>query len=81
MKRTELEEYLGKHVKITLFDDDIIVGTLRKTEEYRELLKPNCYYLEGDYKNIVNQLTFRSSHVKRLEVVSAENAHTKLSEA
>jgi hypothetical protein len=68
MKRTELETHLGKHVKITLSDNDIIVGTLRKTEEYRELLKPNCYYLEGYYKNIVNQLTFRSSHVKKLEI-------------
>ena len=68
MKRTELETHLGKHVKITLSDNDIIVGTLRKTEEYRELLKPNCYYLEGYYKNIVNQLTFRSSHIKKLEI-------------
>jgi hypothetical protein len=67
MKRTELEKYLGKKVKITLFDDDIIIGTLRKGEEYRELLKPKHYYLEGDYKNIVRHITFRCSHVKRLK--------------
>ena len=33
MKKAKLEEYLGKQVKITLFNKDIITGVLHKTGE------------------------------------------------
>lgn len=33
MKRSELENYLGKHIEVTLFDDFVYRGILRKTEE------------------------------------------------
>ena len=67
MKRAELEKYLGKKVKVTMLDNDVLIGILRKTEEYRELLKSG-YYLADDGENIVNRLTFRSSHVKKLSI-------------
>lgn len=67
MKRTELEKHLGKKVKITLFDGEELTGILKKTEEYHEILKSKYYFLEGDYKNIVKHLTFRSSHVKKMK--------------
>ena len=66
MKKAELETYLGEKVKITMFDNDVIIGILRKTEEYRELLKSG-YYLADNGGNIVNRLTFRCSHVKKLK--------------
>ena len=64
MKQSELENYLGQHVEITLFDDFAYRGILRKTEENIECyVKQNYYFCEGEQDNYI----FRCSHVKRLK--------------
>lgn len=51
----ELNALLGKKVKITLFDDSIHIGVLRRAE-----------WLQGRYE--VDCLYFRKTHVKKIEV-------------
>jgi hypothetical protein len=64
MKRSELENYLGKHIEVTLFDDFVYRGILRKTEENIErYVHPKYYFCEGEQDNTI----FRCSHVKRLK--------------
>ena len=64
MKQSELENYLGQHVEVTLFDDFAYRGILRKTEEKIErYVKQKCYFCEGEQDNYI----FRCSHVKRLK--------------
>lgn len=64
MKKSELENYLGQHVEITLFDDFAYRGILRKTEEnIKRYVKRNYYFCEGEQANII----FRSSHVKKVK--------------
>lgn len=71
MKRSDLEMYLGKNVKITLFDDTIVKGELHKTGE--EMFKNEPYlYLPHNFYFTINPscyLAFRCSHVKNLEVL------------
>lgn len=43
MKRSDLEQYLGKVVTITLFDNDVITGELHKTGEEQFKDNPNLY--------------------------------------
>lgn len=54
----ELNEFLGKQVKITFFDGSIGEGTLQ-----RDMYRINYYHVEGK-----NSITFRKSHVKKIEV-------------
>ena len=64
MKRSELENYLGKHIEVTLFDDFVYRGILRKTEEKIErYVKRNYYFCEGEQDNTI----FRCSHVRKVE--------------
>ena len=64
MKQSELENYLGQHVEITLFDDFAYRGILRKTEEKIErYVKRFYYFCEGEQDNII----FRCSHVKKIK--------------
>lgn len=61
MKRSELEKYLGKKVKVTLFDGDIFEGTLSLGNGYFEL--PKRYHIKE------RPICFKSSHVIKLEEV------------
>ena len=77
MKREKLEQYIGKKVRVTLFDGYMAEGILCKTgEEYKGIpnlyIPQNYYFLkrEGSRAYVVSVL-FRSSHVRRLE----ENLH------
>lgn len=55
MKRSDLEQYLGKVVTITLFDNDVITGELHKTEKkWYFLINPQSCF-------------FRCTYVKKLK--------------
>lgn len=54
MKREKLEQYLGKKVKITLFDGEVIKGELHKTGEEQFKNDPDLYIRQ---KNLQNALT------------------------
>ncbi len=64
MNRSELENYLGQHVEVTLFDDFAYRGILRKTEENKDRYgNPKHYFCEGEQDNTI----FRCSHVRKVE--------------
>lgn len=68
MKRMELEQYLGKSVEITLFDNEVITGKLHKTGEAKFKSDPNLYLPQKRYFLINPQsCLFRCSHVKKLK--------------
>lgn len=74
MKRADLEKYLGKHVKIILFDGDIVLGYLHKTGEEMFENEPNLYIPKNLYfvtlikeSNIAFSYLFKVSHIKKLE--------------
>ena len=72
MKRSELEKYLGRNVKITIFDNSIVKGELHKTGEEMFKNEPNLYiprncYFVINVINMENSFRFRCSHVKKLE--------------
>lgn len=69
MKRSELEKYLGRNVKITLYNNDVIKGELHKTGEEMYKNDPNLYIPHNFYFVTNTYLIFRSSHVKKLEEV------------
>ena len=58
----KLNEYLGKKVKITFFDNDVKIGILEKSQGLYERTHP--------YK--INDLVFCKSHVKKIEAVANE---------
>ena len=66
-----VDSYLGKRVKIKLFNDVICEGELHKTGE--ELFKGNNnLYIPKNYYctiNPHNNWIFRSSHIKKIEEV------------
>lgn len=75
MKKEKFEEYLGKEVEITLFNNDIISGKLHKTREEQfkndaNLYLPNNRYfvVKGYGLNGIAKTSciFRSSHVKKI---------------
>ena len=78
MTREHFEQYLGKRVKITLSDGDVIAGKLYKTDDDRfkdrvELYLFKRYYvLLDDLFNDVCSCLFRVSHVKKIEVIGDE---------
>lgn len=68
MKRSDLEQHLGKTVTITLFDNDVITGELHKTGE--ETFRNNAnLYIPRKWYFLINPQSclFRSSHVKKLK--------------
>ncbi len=68
MKRSDLEQYLGKVVTITLFDNEVITGELHKSGEEIFRNNPNLYLPQKWYFLINPQsCLFRSSHVKKLK--------------
>lgn len=71
MKRNDLEKYLGKTVKITLFDNEVIMGELHKTEEEKFKFDPNLYIHKNCYfllpQSAKGRLLFKCSHVKKLK--------------
>lgn len=68
MKRSDLEQHLGKVVTITLFDNDVITGELHKTGEEQFKNAPNLYTPRKLYFLINPQsCLFRCSHVKKLK--------------
>lgn len=75
MKKIELEKYLGKKVKITLFDNEIVMGELHKTREEQFKNDANLYLPLNRYFVVKGQglngfartsCIFRSSHVKKI---------------
>ncbi len=71
MKRSELEKYLGKKVKIQIFDNTICSGVLHKTGE--EMFKNNpSLYLSHNYYFVTDEhgrcisCSFRTSHVTKI---------------
>lgn len=72
MKRSSLEEYLGKKVKVRIFDGDIYEGVLHKTGEKEYKHEPNLYIPRNYYflTNESGKLTcalFKCSHVKKIK--------------
>lgn len=74
MKREQLEKYLGKKVKVTIFDGDEIEGYLRKTGDYdfknnaNLFIPKNYYFLVDDSLNCISYL-FRLSYVKKIQIL------------
>ena len=70
MKRSELEKYINKKVKIILFDKTEILGTLHKTGEEKFKDNPNLYIPRNYYFCTEPQsCLFRSSHIIKLEEI------------
>ena len=68
MKRSDLEQYLGKVVTIKLFDNDGITGELHTTGEDRFRSDPTLYIPQTCSFLITPQsYLFKSSHVKKLK--------------
>lgn len=55
----ELNALLGKKVQITFFDNDVKTGILQRAK-----------YKQGRYE--VDNLSFRKTHVKKIEVVRCQ---------
>ncbi len=55
----ELNALLGKKVQITFFDNNVKTGILQRAE-----------YKQGRYE--VDNLSFRKTHVKKIEVVRCQ---------
>lgn len=70
MKRSLLEELIGKNVVITLFDNDVQKGILEKTnsEKFKDnmpwLFDPRHYYFVNK-GNMIHDYQFMCSHVKK----------------
>ena len=68
MKRRDLEQYLGKTVTITLFDNEVITGELHKSGE--EIFRNNAnLYIPRKWYFLINPQSclFRCSHIKKLK--------------
>lgn len=77
MKRSELEQHIGKRVQIKLLDDEVMEGVLFKTgteifKDNPNLYIPQNYYvlaekIYGEMKSV--SCIFRCSHVRKLKEV------------
>ena len=66
MKREKLEKYLGRNVRVVLFDNTVIEGELHKTGEERFKSDASLYLRRNLYFCINPQsILFRCSHVVR----------------
>lgn len=72
MNRETLESYLGKNVKIKLFDNDTITGILNKTGEEHLRNNPSLFLPKNWYftvSGIYNSTLFRVSHIKTIKEI------------
>lgn len=74
MTRHQLEEHLGKNVKIRLFDDTVCDGYLHKTGETDfkdnpDLYIPKKFYFLTDKNNMCRTCLFRVSHIKGFQTL------------
>lgn len=76
MKRSDLEQYLGKFVEIKIFDGDVFQGFLHKTREEQFKNDPNLYLPKNFYfvtdtsgSNICISPIFRTSYVKSIKEI------------
>lgn len=79
INRKIVESYIHKKVEIKLFNEDIFVGELHKTDEEIYKRNPNLYFpknyyfLEYDNYDIFgykeHSCLFRSSHIKTIKEV------------
>lgn len=70
MNRNEFEMFLGKEVRIVLFDGDILEGELHKTGEETfnnnpDLTIPKNYYFVTNGK-VPRSVLFKVSHVTKI---------------
>lgn len=79
MKRDKLESYLGKYVKIILFDGTVIKGTLHKTGEKAfendpDLSIPKQRYFCTDKNGFISsRCLFKVSHIKTFALAKMTN--------
>lgn len=74
MRREQLEQMLGKKVTVTLFNNAVYTGTLRKTrdEAFKDnpnLFYPLRYYFLTDEANQCVSCLFHTSHVRSCKVI------------
>ena len=76
MKRSDLEQYLGKFVEIKIFDGDVFKGFLHKTGEEQFKNNPNLYLCKNFYfvtgtseSTVCISCVFRTSHVKSIKEI------------
>lgn len=73
MKRSDLEQFLGKPVLVTLFDGKTVRGVLHKTgaddckNDPNLYLKRNFYFCTVPNTMVVRNWLFRCSHVIKCE--------------
>ena len=76
MKRSELENYLGQHVEVTLFDDFAYRGILRRTEENIDRYgNPKHYFCEGEQDNsgkITGDILYKAKFKTAAEYLKAK---------
>lgn len=65
MKKSKAEEYLGKYVEATLYDDFTYKGILKKTDDDLQRYGKNGYYYCDNYGD--SNTIFRSSHIKKIK--------------
>lgn len=77
MKRSDLEQYLGKFVEIKIFDGDVFKGFLHKTGEEQFKNNPNLYLCKNFYfvtgkseSTVCISCVFRTSHVKSIKEIN-----------
>jgi len=75
MQREKLETYLGKNIKVTLFDDKKLIGKLTRCDS-KEWKNANGGYSQKRWYSLFPENTydncsvmFRSSHVKKIELI------------
>ena len=79
MNRKQLEENIGRNVKIRLFDGEIIEGYLRKMgeEDFRNnpnlYIPKNLYFLTDGKSNECRTCLFRVSHIRSLKVLEEQD--------
>ena len=56
----KLNALLGKQVKLTFFDGDVVLGKLEKDEWHK-----GCYHISG-----TKHITFYKSHITKIEVIN-----------
>lgn len=74
MKREQLEQMLGKKVTVTLFNNAVYTGALRKTrdEAFKDnpsLFFPWKYYFLTNETNQCISCLFRTSHVQKCTLI------------
>ena len=63
----QMTDFVGKKVKITFTDNEVIIGTLAKGDTYY-----NFNWNGKGYHIDEKRLGFKKSHVKKIEVLKGE---------